>query len=283
MGMGHKKHCKWVAVVLVWMGGCAAVATANDQPPGFDCVITPSQSLELGSPVSGQLAEVLVDRGAAVARGQVLARLESRLEEANLQIARLRAETDTELRLRETIFEIDRKTEKRLVSLVESNVASQQDIDRASRDARMSAWQLLKAEDSLQVLDLERNRAKISLERRSIRSPIDGVVLAKIANPGEFVDSNALFRIVKLNPLHVEAILPMRLFGRVQPGMTGRVFSEQNQQSALEAVVEVVDPMGDAGSGTFGARLRLDNPDRAIPAGVKCRVQVDLHSAALAD
>ena len=37
--------------------------------------------------------------------------------------------------------------------------------------------------------------------------------------------------------------------------------------------VEVVDPMFDAASGTFGVRLTLPNPDRKIPAGLKCRAR----------
>lgn len=281
--MAHINHYRRLIAALVWLGICGVSVASDAQIPGFDCVITPSQTLELGSPVSGQLAEVFADRGVEVSDGQVLARLDSQMEEANLDIATLRAETDTELRLRETIFKIDRKTEERLVSLAESDVASHQDIDRASRDARMSAWQLLKAQDSLRILDLERNRAEISLERRSIRSPIAGVVVARMADPGEYIDSDALFRIIKLDPLHVEAILPMRLFGQIEPGMSARVFSEQDQTEALIAEVDVVDPMGDAGSGTFGARLRLDNPNRAIAAGVKCRVQLDLHHVVSTD
>jgi hypothetical protein len=35
----------------------------------------------------------------------------------------------------------------------------------------------------------------------------------------------------------------------------------------------VVDPMFDAASGTFGVRLTLPNPERKIPAGLKCRAR----------
>ena len=41
-----------------------------------------------------------------------------------------------------------------------------------------------------------------------------------------------------------------------------------------QATVDLVDPMGDAGSGTFGVRLSLPNPERDIPAGLKCRVEL---------
>ena len=80
-------------------------------------------------------------------------------------------------------------------------------------------------------------------------------------------------RIVKLDPLYIEAILPMRLFGAVEAGMQAEVFPELDGSSSHKATVVLVDPMGDAGSGTFGARLSLPNPDNRIPAGVKCRMK----------
>lgn len=251
-------------------------AQAADEPAdaGFDCVITPSQSVELGSPVPGQLHEVNVDRSDRVVRDQVVASLDSRLEQANLAIARFRAETDTEVRLRNAAFAIDRRTERRLSSLEASKVASAQERDRASREARLSRWRMRQAEDDLALYGLEKARAEAALDRRRIRSPIDGVVVARLHNPGEYIEDQPLLRIVKLDPLHVEAILPMRLFGKVRPGMTANVVPELDDGVAHEATVVLVDPMGDAGSGTFGARLELANPEERIPAGLKCRMQL---------
>jgi RND family efflux transporter MFP subunit len=243
-------------------------------PAGFDCVITPSQTVDLGSPVPGQLHEVLVDRSDRVNAGQVVASLDSRVEEANLAIAAFRASADTEVRKHESALAIDRAIERRLKSLAATKVASAQERDRASREARQSKWRAREAEDALRLFGLELSRAEALLERRKIRSPIDGVVVARMHNPGEYVEDQPLMRIVKLDPLHVEAILPMRLFGQVKTGMSAKVVPELNDGFSHEATVVLVDPMGDAGSGTFGARLELPNPDGRIPAGLKCRMQL---------
>src|SRR6185436_1896233 len=48
----------------------------------MDCMVEPHIVASLGSPVEGTLSEVLVDRGALVSRGQVVARLHSKVEEA---------------------------------------------------------------------------------------------------------------------------------------------------------------------------------------------------------
>jgi RND family efflux transporter MFP subunit len=254
---------------------CATASDAADQPEVFHCVITPSQTVELGSPVPGQLHEVLVDRADEVTAGQIVASLDSRLEAANLEIARFRAATDTGVHLRQAAYAIDRRTEQRLSSLAASNVASKQEKDRAARQSRLSAWQVRQEKDDLELHALEMVRAEAALDRRQIRSPIDGVVLARLHNPGEYIEDDALMRIVKLDPLHVEAILPMRLFGQIKPGMRADVMPELADGGTHQATVELVDPMGDAASGTFGVRLSLANPDRRIPAGLKCQVKLN--------
>jgi hypothetical protein len=43
---------------------------------------------------------------------------------------------------------------------------------------------------------------------------------------------------------------------------------------SAEATVRVVDRVLDAASGTFGVRLEVPNPNLAIPAGIRCRVDL---------
>lgn len=273
------KNFLTVAALVLSSASMSALAS-EDPPAGFDCVITPSQTVDLGSEEPGRLSEVLVDRSDRVTAGQLVASLDSRLEEASVAIASRRAAMDTELSLRKAVFAIDLQSEKRISSLVASKAASAQEQDQASRELSLSAWRLLQAEDDIQLNDLELSRAETALDLRRIRSPIDGVVVARLLDPGEHLENQPLLRIVKLDPLYVEAILPMRLFGKVKPGMSASVFPELNDGPALVATVLLVDPMGDAGSGTFGARLSLPNPQETIPAGVKCRVELDTGQAA---
>ena len=56
----------------------------------LDCVAEPAQRVQIGSPVTGLLAAVEVSRGAQVAKGQILARLDSAVEEANVALATAR-------------------------------------------------------------------------------------------------------------------------------------------------------------------------------------------------
>ena len=91
---------------------CGLPAVAEEAPATFDCVITPSRSVDLGTPVPGQIHQVLVDRSDTVSAGQIVASLDSRLEEANLAIADFKAATDTELSLRRTAYTMEPRIEK---------------------------------------------------------------------------------------------------------------------------------------------------------------------------
>ncbi len=61
--------------------------------------------------------------------------------------------------------------------------------------------------------------------------------------------------------------------------MEATVLPEEPVGGEHRAEVTVVDRVVDAASGTFGVRLELPNPDYAIPAGLKCRVEFPLPPA----
>jgi multidrug efflux pump subunit AcrA (membrane-fusion protein) len=119
-------------------------------------------------------------------------------------------------------------------------------------------------------------RAQEVLTQREIRSPVAGVVVEVMLKPGELTSSNQKDPIIKLmqvDPLNVELILPVAQFGRIKAGQRAYVLPEAPVGGKYTARVEVVDPIVDAASGTFGVRLTLPNPDRKIPAGLKCRAR----------
>ena len=84
----------------------ALLATPAMAQEAFDCVIDPSATLKLGSPVSGLLAEVLVERGDFVTAGQELARLESGIDAATVELDALQAESTEQLNSAQTKLEL---------------------------------------------------------------------------------------------------------------------------------------------------------------------------------
>jgi len=260
------------ALALALFGAGAAQA----QPELFDCVMEPSLTLRLGSPITGVIAAIEVDRGDVVRRGQVLARLEASVEAATLALARARAESGAEVEARRARLDQTRSELARAASLHDRNVISTQRVEELRANAQIAASELALAELNRRMAALEVGRAEALLEQRVLRSPVDGVVTGRNLGPGEYIHfDNHIMSVAALDPLHVEAFLPVRLHGRVRPGSRAEVRPDAPVGGEHAAEVGVVDEVFDAASGTFGVRLTLANPDRAIPGGLRCRVSFE--------
>lgn len=121
-------------------------------------------------------------------------------------------------------------------------------------------------------LELQRTAAEVGL--RTIRSPINGVVVERFMSPGEFPKQERIFKLAQIDPLRVEAYAPVSLLGKIAVGMEVQLKPEAPVSGIHRAKVTVVDRVVDAASGTFGVRMELPNPDLRVPAGLKCTVTV---------
>jgi membrane fusion protein, multidrug efflux system len=120
-------------------------------------------------------------------------------------------------------------------------------------------------------LELQRTSAEVAL--RTIRSPVNGVVVERFMHPGEFPKQEKILKLAQIDPLRVEVYAPVAMLGKVVVGMTAHVKPEPPLTGEYAAKVTVVDHVVDAASGTFGVRLELPNHDLKLPAGLKCTVR----------
>jgi len=241
----------------------------------FDCLIEPTSLIELGSSTQGVVARLLVERGESVTRGQALVELESGVEAALLEQAEARAEMQSEVDAREAEFAFAKLEFSRFDEMHTRALVPEQRRDEVSAQRRIAAAALVQAIENRRLLQLDVKRMRRELERRTLRSPVDGIVVEHLVSIGESVRDDAVTRIAQLDPLKVEAVLPGRLFGTLEQGRGARVYPEFDNGAPLVTTVDVVDPMLDARSGTFGVGLTLANPDLAIAGGQRCRIVFD--------
>ena len=273
-----KHGLAWAVVLLCASGvaaGAQAGAAASDE---VDCIVEPFLQSRLSPSVEGVVQAVLVDRGDRVVKGQVLAELETDVEAANLALASARAKNDAPVISAQTRYEYLKRKRDRLQQI--RGVVAEASVDEAISDARVGEHQAKDLEYGKFLAELEAERAARLLEQRRVRSPIAGIVTERNLAPGEYRHVQAhVLTVAQLDPLKVEAFLPIRFFGRVKLGDKLTVRPEAPISGSYEATVTVVDRVFDAGSGTFGLRLELPNADYALPAGLKCRLQVPDRSA----
>jgi RND family efflux transporter MFP subunit len=240
----------------------------------FDCLIEPNQTVDVRSPVEGVIEKVLVQRGDRVRAGQVLVQLESAPEASSVQVARHRSEATGRLQTAQNRLDYASKKLKRSEELQTQNFVSMQARDEAEAEKRILESELKEARENRELAALEHRQAQDLLNRRILRSPFHGIVLDRMLNPGDLAEAGtgrkAILRLVQVEPLRVEVVLPPAAFGKVKVKTTANVIAEG--LGAHAATVSVVDSVFDTASGTFGVRLELPNADGRVPAGIRCKV-----------
>jgi RND family efflux transporter MFP subunit len=253
------------ALALLGVGPAAAAT--------FDCVIEASLTVKVGSPVASIVTDVVVDRGDIVKKGQVLAHIESSAEQSAVEYNKVRAESTAEIEAKQAVLEQKTGVLRRKTLLQDQHVGSLQDIENAQADFGVAKQELALARLNHRLAEIEFGRAQSALALRTIRSPIDGVVMQRSIGPGEFFHPDAtIVTIASIDPLYVEAYLPVSNYKLIKIGDVAVVHPSEPIGGERQAKVTVVDQVLDAASGTFSVRLELPNTDRSLAAGLRCRV-----------
>jgi RND family efflux transporter MFP subunit len=241
---------------------------------GSTCIIKPHVTIQLGSAVSGVLAATLVERGDAVKQGQVVAQIESSVEQATLALDRMRASNDSAIKVEQADMELNQREAERKQFLVDKKIANLNSLDELQTKVREGELKVRQAQMDQKLASLTADRSERALALKQIRSPVDGVVIERKLSAGEYIyEQTSIMTIAQTDPLNVELVLPLERYGSVRIGSVAIVHPVAPVGGAYEAKAEVVDPVIDAASDTFGVRLILRNPDRAIPAGIRCTVE----------
>ncbi|WP_146090869.1 efflux RND transporter periplasmic adaptor subunit [Xanthomonas arboricola] len=278
--LGNRRHSVGCQAFGAWFGLCCALtgqATTPLRPTSYDCLIEPAQTIELGTPVSGMVEKVLVQRGDRVKRNQVLAVLESRAEQAAADLAKYKSQQTGPSRLAEAKIEFaDRKYSRRR-DMAAEKLMSPQDRDDAEAELRSAKAELQTAKENREVARLEFGQQSAQLALRTVRSPFDGVVVDQMIWPGEVASpgatKHAILKVARLNPLRVRVVMPMRAFGEPKLGAAVLVTSEVQPNRPYPAKVANIDRVIDPASGTFVVLLDLSNSAFDLPSGVKCKAQ----------
>jgi cobalt-zinc-cadmium efflux system membrane fusion protein len=204
----------------------------------------------------------------------VLARLSAGVERASVDAAQVRAQADADVRAAQANYEYLQEKQTRSEGLVEKNFISKQALDQVRAEASVAQQKLAQAREQQRIAKHELQLAKAQLGQRSIRAPFDGIVADRYVTVGERVEEKPMFRIAKVDPLRVEIIAPVALFGTIHVGMIARVTPDLANVATVEAKVVLVDRLVDAASNTFRVRAELPNADAAIASGLRCKAEL---------
>ena len=261
--------------ITIFIGFCIAVlmltAIAEAQIDGF---IEPYRSIELSSDETGSIASLDVEEGDVVATDQVVAKLDVRVQELQLEIASHLAETTSQLEAAQQTLKKREAIAERLSELRTKGHASESEIIRAEMELSIAQAKLLAAEEEQAVRAIERRRAAVQLARRTIVSPFDGVVAKVHRREGEF-----------LSPLHPEVVTIIQVdrllatfavpSSQLEQLKTDTKFNlELEDGSLVEGKVYRSGVETDAQSGTVEVKFVIDNDSFKLRSGEACTLNL---------
>ncbi len=244
--------------------------------------LNPVTSVQVGTQVSGQIQQLLVDFNSPVKQGQLIARIDPetfqyrvRQAEADLESAR---SSVGRAQVAQVIADRDLKRTKELVA---RNFVSPAELDRAQSTFDLASAEVRTAQAIVQQRMAQLATARVDLSRTEIRAPVDGVVIKRSVDVGQTVAASLqapeLFVIAKdLRDMQVDTSIDEADVGRIHIGLRatftvdafpGRQFSGEVRtvRKAAQSVQNVV---------TYIAIVSANNERGELLPGMTANVRI---------
>lgn len=227
-------------------------------------VVTPAQGAEFLAlaPEPALVQEITKNAGDAVASGDILVRFA--LPAATDAVARQQAE----LARAQAALENARISQARTRDFVERGLLARRELDALDRELEEAGQTVARAQEALES-------AERAAARAVVMAPFDGIVAARLKNPGEIAQpvGDPVLRIVDPRRLEVSASIPVADASRVVPGATARLAGLIGDAVVTLTVAGVAPPA--AGSGTFTPARLLFVDAPAVDVDMPVELDID--------
>lgn len=241
-------------------------------------------TVDIGSQLSGQLAEVLVDFNQRVVRDQVLARLDPAAQqarvtiaEADLQSARAQLEEAT------VAWQTATREAERRQTLAAQGLIARTDAEAAAAERDAGATRVTSARARVAEREASLSNARLDLKRTDIRSPVDGVVLLRQAEPGQTVAASfqtpVLFRIAEdLAQMQIDLAVDESHVGQIEPGMLVRFTVDTYRERPFLGTVEQVRlaAVNQQNVITYPVVVGVENADLKLLPGMTASAEIEV-------
>ena len=251
------------------VGDLKETVTATGTLKGLD-------SVDVGSQISGKLTKINVDFNDHVSIGQVLAeidpaQLQSRVEQSTAQVHA----ADASVQLAKATQAQNKAQYARAVDLSAKGLISSKDLDAAKADADRSSASITSAAAQATLARASLKDAQTQLSYAVIRSPIDGIVLSRLVQPGQTVAASMsapiLFTLARdLTQLRLYVDIDEADVGKVKEGQSAVFLVDAWSGRGFSSKVVSVHNLPTAGQTvvTYQAVLSVENNERLLRPGM---------------
>lgn len=259
--------------------------------------------VNVGAQVSGQLRTLHVALGDVVKQGQLLAEIDSlpqqnTVRNTEAQLRTVRAQRAAQVAsLKQAELEFARQ--KRLLAI---DASSRQEYEAAEATLATVRAQIAASDAELAQAEIAVDTAKVNLGYTRITAPMDGTVVAEIAQEGQTLNANqtapTLLMLAHLDTLTVKAQISEADVVRVKPGQTvyftilgqpdKRYYAKlRSVEPAPESITSQASASSSASSGSsssssavyYNGLFDVPNPDGTLRISMTAQVNIVLDSA----
>lgn len=208
------------------------------------------QGVTVASEVPGKIVEIAFESGTAVQAGEILVRLDTTTEEAQLRAA-------------EATAALARANLARARELRASNTNSPAELDAFDAQSKQADAQV----ESIRTV----------MAKKTIRAPFAGRLGLRLVNLGQILkDGEAIVTLQNLDPIYVNFSLPQQHFSQLVLGTTVRVTSDALPEEVMEGRITAIAPEVDQATRSLRAQSTITNRGEKLRGGMFARVEVVL-------
>ena len=206
------------------------------------------QGVTVTPEIPGIISEITFESGAVVAQGDLLLRLDTSLEEAQLRA----------LEAQEELAKLNLTRERTLRS---QNMVSQAELDAA--------------EATLKQTQGNADAVRATIKKKTIRAPFAGRLGIRLVNLGQYIDTGKpIVSLQSLTPIYADFSLPQQELARLKTGMSVHVTTDTYPGRKFDGKLTAINPDLDQSTRSVGLQATFANPDQLLRPGMFARVEV---------
>jgi RND family efflux transporter MFP subunit len=244
--------------------------------------VTARRQATVSTKITGKVTEVLIEEGARVEEGAVVARLDDTEARAQVSLAQaqLTAARSQLAEIRAQLGQAERDHERQ-AELLTRGLVSAQSVDATLAQRDMLRARLASAQEQVRVSQQSLDVARVQLDNTIVRAPFSGVVTAKTAQPGEMVSPisagggfirTGIGTIVDMDSLEIQVDVNESFINRVTPGQPVEAMLNAYPDWKIPAAVIAIIPTADRSKATEKVRIAIKEKDPRIVPDMGVRV-----------